>query len=53
MSKRSTLSAVGGFFNLLGSAIAVSNAIESRKAPNARDLRVLGIEPAQFKNIQL
>lgn len=52
MGKRSTLSAVGGFFGTLGSAVAVSHAVESRRAPKASDLVALGIDPAQFKTIR-
>lgn len=49
---RRTISAIGGFFDVLGSAVAVSRAMESRKMPNARDLRNLGIDPTQFKTIR-
>lgn len=42
------------FFNLLdifGSAVAAAAATESGRAPRARDLRKLGIDPQQFRRI--
>lgn len=53
MSKRSTMSSISRFIGMFGSAINVSRAIENRKAPEAHDLRRLGIDPAQFSKIQL
>jgi hypothetical protein len=49
MSARSTLmSAV----SILGSAIAAAAAVESGRQPRARDLRGLGIDPKQFREIK-
>lgn len=50
MAKRA-LSAIDSFFEVFGSAVAVSRAIESRQRPNSRDLRNLGIDPAKFRSI--
>jgi hypothetical protein len=43
---------LGGIFTMLGSAIAVAAAVEGGRQPRARDLRGLGIEPAQFNKIR-
>jgi hypothetical protein len=51
MTTRNAMSAIGDFFEIFGSAIAVSNAVEARTAPRARDLRTLGIDPALFGKI--
>lgn len=48
MSKRSTLSA---FFGTIGSAINVAGAIEGNRSPRSADLRVLGIDPVEFRKI--
>lgn len=48
MSKRSTLSA---FFGTFGSAVRAASAVEGGYAPKARDLKQLGIDPAQFNKI--
>lgn len=48
MSIRSTLS---GLFGTLGSAVKAANAIENNRAPASRDLRVLGIDPVEFRMI--
>ena len=48
MNKRSTLSAI---FGTIGSAVRVANAVEAKRAPRARDLQALGIDPAQFGRI--
>lgn len=46
--KRSTL---GQIFNVFGSAIAASAAVESGRRPIDRDLHVLGIDPRSFRTI--
>jgi hypothetical protein len=46
------ISTIGSFFEVFGSALAVSRAIEGRRQPPARDLAVLGIDPASFRNIR-
>ncbi len=51
MTKRSTFSAIGEFLDLFGSAVAVSNAVENRRQPASRDLRNLGIDPAEFRKM--
>ena len=51
MTRNRTLAAVGDFFDAFGSAIAVSRAVEARKAPRASDLRNLGIDPVLFGSI--
>ena len=48
MAKASTISR---FFNTLGSAISVAGAVENHRAPKARDLRALGINPVEFSRI--
>ena len=51
MTRRTTLSAIGGFIDVFGSAVAVSRALEAKKRPLDRDLESLGIDPAQFRRI--
>lgn len=48
---RRALSTIGNFFEVFGSAVAVSRAIESRHQPSPRDLRRLGIDPVKFRAI--
>ena len=52
MTTRKTFSAIGGFFSTFGSAVAVSRAVNAGRKPHSRDLRVLGIDPAQFDTIR-
>src|SRR5690606_8511219 len=49
--KPSLLDRVGGFIDVLGSAVAVSGALQGRREPKAHDLMVLGIEPNQFRSM--
>ena len=51
--KTSLLAHAGSFFAILGAASAAAGAVEVHRAPRARDLRTLGIDPAAFKNIGL
>ncbi len=51
MRTGNAFAAIGGFFDTLGSAIAVSQAVEARKQPRAADLKRLGIDPAAFGKI--
>ena len=51
MRSRSTLSALGGFFQVVGSAVAASRAVEANRQPRASDLRLLGIDPVAFRKI--
>ena len=46
MTNRKLLSAIGGFFDVLGSAVAVSRAVEARRKPAPATCRTLGIDPA-------
>ncbi len=51
MTSRNAFAAIGGFFDIFGSAVAVSRAVEAKKRPLARDLRTLGIDPSAFDTI--
>ena len=51
MTPRSAMSAIGDFFDVFGSAIAASRAVEAGKTPRASDLRTLGIDPVRFGKI--
>ena len=51
MRPRSTLSALGGLFEVFGSAVAASRAVEANRQPRASDLRLLGIDPIAFRKI--
>jgi hypothetical protein len=51
MTKRTAVSAINNLFDIFGSAISVSGAIEARKTPRSRDLERLGIDPTQFGKI--
>jgi len=51
MATRNTFAALGDFFELFGSAVAASRAVEARKQPRASDLRTLGIDPVAFRKI--
>ncbi len=52
MTKRTTMSRIGEFFDVFGSAVAASRAVQAGKAPHRRDLQVLGIDPNAFKGIR-
>lgn len=51
MTTRNALSALGSFFEVFGSAIAASRAIEANRQPRSSDLRTLGIDPRSFSKI--
>jgi hypothetical protein len=51
MFKRSARSSIAGLFDLVGSAIAASAAVEGGRRPLAGDLVRLGIQPKQFYRI--
>lgn len=51
MPTRNRFSRIGGLVRALGSAIAVSSAVERGKLPAERDLRNIGIDPIQFNSI--
>ncbi len=40
-----------GLLDIFGSAIAASTAVDNRRAPDPRDLKRLGIDPARFREI--
>lgn len=42
---------LGTFFEVFGSAAAVSNAVEAGRAPKASHLQTLGIDVAAFRSI--
>ncbi|MBF0679424.1 MAG: hypothetical protein IR164_10860 [Devosia sp.] len=42
---------LGSMVDLFGSAAASAAAVEAGRAPKARDLRTLGIEPDAFRRI--
>ncbi|GLS31620.1 hypothetical protein SAMN04488498_102220 [Mesorhizobium albiziae] len=44
--------ATPGFFEIVGSAIAAAAAANNGRSPRNRDLRVLGIDPAQYHSIR-
>jgi hypothetical protein len=46
-----TVSAVGNFFDIFGSAVSASRAIEAGRRPHPRDLKALGINPDSFARI--
>jgi hypothetical protein len=49
--RKSIFASLGNVVEMFGSAAAVSNAVESGRAPKARDLRTLGIDPGAFRSI--
>jgi hypothetical protein len=51
MSSNSTFARISNFVGMMGSAISAANAVESHRAPAARDLKRLGIDPVQFNKI--
>ena len=51
MTTRNAFAAIGSFFEVIGSAVAVSQAVEGYRRPRNSDLRKLGIDPAAFGNI--
>ena len=52
MPRNSTLAMIGDFVDMIGSAINVAGAVEGRRNPRSRDLKKLGIDPAQFRTIR-
>ena len=51
MPKTRPLARVGGFFEVFGAARRSAAAVEAHRAPKARDLETLGIDPAAFRSI--
>ena len=52
MTTRTTLSAIGNFFEVVRSAAAVSNSVSNNRQPAASHLRTLGIDPIEFRKIR-
>lgn len=56
MTNMTTTQARRGYFgniiDIVGAAISVSAAVDGRRAPKARDLRTLGIDPAAFPDVR-
>lgn len=50
-TRKSFLATLGTFVEVFGSAAAVSNAVEGGRAPKAKHLRTLGIDPGAFRSI--
>lgn len=51
MGTRNFVRGVGDFFETLGSAIAVSAAVQERRPARAKDLARLGIDAERFRQI--
>lgn len=51
MTPRNALAALGDLFEVFGSAVAASRAVEASRQPRASDLRTLGIDPVAFRRI--
>jgi hypothetical protein len=51
MTPRNAIAAIGSFFEVVGSAVAVSRAVEANRRPRASNLRTLGIDPTAFGKI--
>lgn len=51
MSTRSAFARIGNAVRTFGSAVAAAQAVEGGRAPAARHLRNLGIDPKQFAEI--
>ncbi|WEK03204.1 MAG: hypothetical protein P0Y65_13445 [Candidatus Devosia phytovorans] len=49
--RKSIFATLGTFVEVFGSAAAVSNAVEAGRAPKAKHLKSLGIDPASFRSI--
>lgn len=52
MRNRRFLNGVGQFFDVMGSAIAVSSAVRERRPVRDADLINLGIDPRRFREIK-
>lgn len=51
MTRTTLLHRVGEFLGVVRAAGRTASAIESNRAPAARDLKVLGIDPEAFRSI--
>jgi hypothetical protein len=51
MSTQTRHSIVSEILTLIGDAVATAAAVEQGRQPHARNLRGLGIDPAQFRKI--
>jgi hypothetical protein len=52
MSYRQQRARLGELFTVFGNAIAAASAVSQGRQPAARDLRGLGIDPEQFRQIK-
>lgn len=52
MNTQRTFARIGELFDIFGSAVAASRAVEGNRQPEARHLRKLGIDPTAFRNIR-
>lgn len=48
MTSNNRMGFIGRAFAVLGAATAAAAAVEGHRRPRARDLRTLGIDPANF-----
>ena len=51
MSNQTRHSLVSEILTVIGDALASASAVQQRRQPNARNLRGLGIDPAEFRKI--
>ena len=49
--RKSFFATLGTVADIFGSAAAVSNAVEAGRAPKAKHLKTLGIDPEAFRSI--
>ena len=49
--RKNVFATLGAFVDVVGSAAAVSNAVEAGRMPKAKHLKTLGIDPAAFRSI--
>jgi len=43
---------LGNLLDIIGAAVSASAAVETRRRPNERDLRRLGIDPTTFPDMR-
>jgi len=51
MSTQTTRSFVSEILTVIGDALATASAVQQGRQPKAKNLRGLGIDPAQFRTI--
>lgn len=52
MRPRKFISEIGQFFDVMGSALAVSSAVRDRRPVRETDLINLGIDPQRFRGVK-